>query len=141
MRMTSIQLKENLFSEKIGAVRIAHKGSDSLLHTLYNIDFLPTTISLYAEIDFFNIKSNTDYILLVSLYHENLESNPVHATKVNMPQEQLLFSKNNVGKAQGNIAFDIVVQNPEDVLLLFTFLSPNGIELDSYYQYLSISLG
>lgn len=142
--MAKLELKKNLFSEKIAAVRIAQKGTDSILHTLNNIDYLPTTISLYSEIDFFNIKGNTDYLIHISLLSEengDIQNFPVHAARVNIPSDQLILPKDNIGKAQGNLEFGIVTESENDYLLLFTFYSQNGEMLDSYYQYLSIKQG
>ncbi|MER0122387.1 hypothetical protein ABPH35_02110 [Streptococcus sp. ZJ93] len=136
--MTAIPLKENLFKAKIAAVRIAHSGDNSLLPTANTIDFLPATLPLYAEIDFFNIISDYDYTLSVSLITESLHTIPVHATRVNIPAYQMSYKSGTLGKAQGNIDFNIILESEGDYLFLFTFLDISGEVLDTYYQYLTI---
>lgn len=138
-KMTSIPLKPNLFKEKIASVRVAHQGSNSLLQTANTLDFLPSTIHLYAEIDFFNILSDTNYTLSISLITDPLNTTLLHATRVNIPAYQMSYKTGDLGKAQGSVDFNVALEKEGDYLLFFAFQNSNGELLDGYYQYLTIS--
>lgn len=137
--MVTHKLKDDLFREKIATVRIAHQGSNSLIQTVNAIDYLPANLTLYAEVDFFNILSNYSYTLSVDLIKHTFETIPSYVTRVNIPTHQLSYKVGQLGKTQGSFDFNIVIEDEGDYAFIFSLKNEKGQVLDIYHQFISIS--
>lgn len=134
--MVSIPMKKNPFTEKITSLKIYNVELGKEFETLNNINLYPTSIPLVVEVDFFNIRPNTDYILTTTAHFPNDTSYPVHATRVNIPMENLSFiNQDGLGKANGSFQFNLTLTNPSDMFLYFILLDENGEPVDSVYSY------
>lgn len=129
-------MKPNLFKEKMTSLKLLNQSTGQLLSSLNNLDLYPASLSVIVDVDFFNLKANTDYILTVTAYFPNGTNYPVHATRVDIPEENLSFkTSDGYGKANGNFIFNLTLNSPSDVLLYFILMDENGVPVDDVYSY------
>ncbi|MTB64118.1 hypothetical protein GGG87_03760 [Streptococcus sp. zg-86] len=134
--MTSIPLKENLFREKMTAVRIVHAETGQLLGSANSMDFYPNTLSLFAIVDFFKIKPRTNYVLTVTVILPENGANLLYATRVNLEEEKINYrDEQGYGLANGSFDFQLSLNTKTDCLLLFSLIDEEGNELDTAYNY------
>ncbi|MGT2785122.1 hypothetical protein [Streptococcus merionis] len=60
-------------------------------------------------VDFFNVSPNKKYVLNISVVLDNNTSYPIHATRIFIPADQILFPDKN-GKATGNFDFNLTIE-------------------------------
>ncbi|EMG24690.1 hypothetical protein K7G42_00835 [Streptococcus parauberis] len=139
--MTSIKMKNNLYKEKIGGVKIRKVDSDDVLNSVFFSDKFPLTLNLNAQVELFNIKPDHDYLLMIYSMSQNENSSEL-LTIINTKREDMLFDSNNdYGKTVGYFSLNLAIDKPQDKLL-FTVLidSANSDEsLDEYYNYLTFA--
>ncbi|WP_449452277.1 hypothetical protein [Streptococcus suis] len=134
--MVLLPMKSNLFTEKMTALKIINLESGQLLGSLNNLNMYPTSVPLAAEMDFFNVRPNTNYILTVNVYFPDGSNYPVHATRVNIPSENLSFlTPENYGKANGSFIFNLTLNYPSDLFLHFVLINEMGESVDDIYSY------
>lgn len=134
--MTSIPMKPNLFQEKMTGLKLLNQSTGQFLGSLNNLDLYPASLPVIADIDFFNLKANTNYILTVTAHFPDGTNYPVHATRVNIPEENLSFkTSEGYGKANGNFLFNLTLNNPSDMLLYFILIDETGAPVDDVYSY------
>ena len=133
--MVSIAMKSNPFKEKIAGVKLFEVDSGEELSTLNKLSSYPIGVALNCSIDFFNIQPETNYTLVVTANFPSGKSYPVHATNVYIPKSSISAPDNeDYGKAAGDVAFDLTLEEKGDLFLLFALIK-DGEATDTFYCY------
>lgn len=133
--MVSIAMKSNPFKEKIAGVKLFEVDSGEELSTLNKLSSYPIGVALNCSIDFFNIQPETNYTLVVTANFPSGKSYPVHATNVYIPKSSISAPDNeDYGKAAGDFAFDLTLEEKGDLFLLFALIKDDEAT-DTFYCY------
>ncbi|HEO5150626.1 TPA: hypothetical protein VA280_001657 [Streptococcus agalactiae] len=139
--MTSIQMKDNLYREKIGGVKIRTTNSNEFINSVIFSEKFPLTINLNAQVEFFNIKPDHDYLLLIYSMSEFEHKSEV-MTFINTKREDMLFgASNEYGKTVGYFDLNLVIDKPQDKLIYCLLMDSANLvkSLDDYYTYLTFA--
>jgi len=128
-------MKSNPFKEKIAGVKLFEVDSGEELSTLNKLSSYPIGVALNCSIDFFNIQPETNYTLVVTANFPSGKSYPVHATNVYIPKSSISAPDNeDYGKAAGDFAFDLTLEEKGDLFLLFALIKDDEAT-DTFYCY------
>ena len=134
--------KINPFIEKIADIKIAQQETELALALKNHFDFLPTTLTLFCEVDFLNIQPNKDYILYIYSSHKSVpDFTPINATRVVIQKEQMIMTSASYGIAQGTLTFDLPIMEDGSYALAFELEDVNSNSLDVFYRYFYFTKG
>lgn len=139
--MTAYEMKPNPFNEKMTAIKLVDMRTGIPLGTVNNIDFYPASIPIMAFFDFFNIRPDVDYVLTVTAFFPDGTNYPVHATRVNIPEDKFIQLNNGYGKVSGNFTFNFTIEKPSDYFFFFLLIDQNENNSDSFYSYHTFGKG
>lgn len=123
------------FREKINVHALT--GLDGKpLSTVTFISPLPGTGQLHTVVDFFNVKADGEYTLLLYLVGPNGYSDNVMIANITMPKEVLSQTYQDYGKTSVSFPFDINVLTQGDYRLDYIFQDNQGNQLDKKSIYL-----
>ncbi|HEO6600166.1 hypothetical protein [Streptococcus agalactiae] len=106
------------FKEKIGAFRIYNAENNKPLCVANSTDGFPIQIDIYAEIDFFNIKPDSNYFFQIAVKFNNdnhSEPTTIHQGDINVPKDLIGFETiTGYGKVTANFKTHLLVKNSSD---------------------------
>ena len=133
--MSNFNQKINPFKEKMTSIRIVQPESGQFLGTVTNFDLFPGSTNLITFLDFFNLVPDKTYILSVNAYFQDGINYPVHATRINIPQNEFIDLKDGYGKATGHFEFSFTIRFPSNFYFYFNLSDEDGNQLDEAYSY------
>ncbi|CNB57476.1 TPA: hypothetical protein ACTEIG_000271 [Streptococcus agalactiae] len=109
---------DDKFKEKIATIIIQNQENGQILNTANGTESYPALISLNCQVDFFNIKPDTDYVFeVIAIFSVEGESilYPLYKSNVNVPKEFLSFETiEGYGKVSASFNIELYVKNPSD---------------------------
>lgn len=141
--MVAHKLKDNLFFEKIGNVIYRQKETDEILSSIICSNKFPCEINLKIQVDLFNIKIDTEYMLVIVSMDEKLDSDYLVVSKFVSKKEKMLLNIDNNEFGNMVIYFEAILNSevPKHKVLncMLVEVSNDGNVLDDNYTYLTFA--
>lgn len=139
--MTSIKMKDDLYKEKIGSVKIRRKDTDEILNSVIYSNIYPFTIRVNAQIDFFNVKSDHSYLIIIYSMSERENKSEVMSIIYTDKSDMVLDKNSQFGKTTGYFDFNLTAYQPQDTLIYCVLIDTEQSEkpIDDNYTYLTFT--
>ncbi len=139
--MVSHKLKDNLFFEKIGNITYRRKDNNDVLNSVVYSSKFPYSIDLTVQVDLFNVKPETEYMLIIISLDKQLDQEYQVVSRFVTKTENMLLNEND--KNIGNIVLyydtTLSAKIPKDKVLhcMLMEVSNQSKVLDDHYTYLT----